>query len=560
MQKLLGLDLGTYSVKAVEVENDYRTYRVKKYHEVVMLDFEGLVPRVDVGHVALSQLFQERGAYGDRVFPAFPALLTSIRFLEFFNIKKNKLVNFVHNEMEELSLIAEHDHLIDYQTLSSKEGLSQVLAIGCVKSYVESLISELDGVGQHPKIIDVDSLAFGNLIPYLSVLDGEHNEDAVLLIDFGHSKTTLTLLNRDRILATRTIRQGGKVITDELAKELDLSWVQANRLKHHVSFIDYTEAETEKKFKADSLEFKVAQISGSHFGELIKEILRTIHSFKVMYGVTADHVALSGGGSRFSNLIPFLKTSLGIPVSQCELFHPKLEIAPDLKVQEDVMMQSLALAFRGLPERPQSTLNFRRGELSLTGSYDRIFAAGLKSVLIFLGILSLMSLSVLFKWGVYSSKVDEIKTDYQKTVQAILGEEPRPLQTLSSQRNWSLQSYAQAASRMILQNISSSETLLNTYRDQNPLFPLEVLKEISDVIPKEITVDVTQFEVSGKTMTLVADTEGFSASEEIFTKVRSLSPKLFKTVERPQQEAKAGSEGRLIKFKIIGTFADHLFE
>ena len=42
MQKVIGLDIGSYSIKAVEIVNTFKSYEITNFYEVVIPNIEGV--------------------------------------------------------------------------------------------------------------------------------------------------------------------------------------------------------------------------------------------------------------------------------------------------------------------------------------------------------------------------------------------------------------------------------------------------------------------------------------------------------------------------------------
>ena len=59
MQKVIGLDIGGYSIKAVEIVNTFKSYEITNFYETVVPFLDG-VPLDAVIPICMEQLFVEQ--------------------------------------------------------------------------------------------------------------------------------------------------------------------------------------------------------------------------------------------------------------------------------------------------------------------------------------------------------------------------------------------------------------------------------------------------------------------------------------------------------------------
>ncbi len=80
MQRVIGLDIGSYSIKAVEIVNTFKSYEITNF-------YENVIPRIDgIGIESLApscmeQLFVENNLKADRIVTAMPGQFISSRVL-----------------------------------------------------------------------------------------------------------------------------------------------------------------------------------------------------------------------------------------------------------------------------------------------------------------------------------------------------------------------------------------------------------------------------------------------------------------------------------------------
>ena len=71
MQKVIALDIGSYSIKAVEVLNHFNSYEISNYYENIVPKITDVPSNILISN-CLSQLFSENKIVADRIVSAMP--------------------------------------------------------------------------------------------------------------------------------------------------------------------------------------------------------------------------------------------------------------------------------------------------------------------------------------------------------------------------------------------------------------------------------------------------------------------------------------------------------
>jgi type IV pilus assembly protein PilM len=553
MQKILGLDLGSYSIKAIEILNTVKTYKVTAFHEVVMPEIEGIDPR-SIGTTAIKQLFSENEIDVDRTFTAMLGLHVSMRVLQLHNIKKRNIPAVVQNELESQAPFAIEDTIIDQQILDVRDGVTTVLAVMCLKDHIEAYLNGLKDCNIEPKVIDVDYLSFMNLLPFLD-FDGEETDErkkaeatgARLILDVGHAKTSIVLFNEGSLVSARTVRLGGRFFTEYLQKSLNVSYNEAQRLKHVVSRIDLGRA-ADTVSDLSQEEQSVCTQLGIAVNELVKELIRTLHSFKAHERIVPSSIILTGGSAVIANLPEYLEDVLQIPVRTMTFDRERLHIEDPTISSSPAIAQALATGLRGVPGKTHSQINLRKGELALVGSYDAIIKQIANVALLVASLLFCLIGSFGLRWWLYGKQIDGLKQEFRNEVIRIVGQEPRQLRNLAAGTGWSLSTYSASALKMINEEIANRRSVIDEYASRKSAYPLRVLNNLSITLPADVKVDLTNYSVQGKSLSIEGETDSFSSSEKILNLLQT-SPFL-QNVERKSQENKPGTDGKVVKFVV----------
>lgn len=506
MQKILGLDFGSYSIKAVEITHTFNAYKIERFYEVAVPEIEGIDQEL-IEYTAIRQLFSENAIEVDRTFTAMNGLMVSTRTFNLQNVKKRDVPLVIQNELEASAPFNMEETVFDQQILDVSGGATSVLSAMCRKEHIEGFLGALKELEIEPKVIDVDYLTYINIFPFLKSTEPpksqepddtklpilEFGESCKLILDIGHLKTAMILVNDNKFVAARTIRMGGRYITEVLAKGLDVTYSEAQRLKHAVSYLEYKP--DAQPTPGREKEFQVAQQMGLAATDLVKEIIRTLHSFKAHERLVPSQILVTGGTACISNIVPFLEASIELPISLLAFNSDKLKIDETDEEKTPILSQALAIALRGVPNKQQSQINLRKGELALVGSYDAVFKQIANISLLALGLIICLAGSYGLRWWLYTDQINSLKAQYQKEIKQTLGSEPKKLKNISAESNWSLKRYSDMAEKLMKEESEEKKKAIDGFLELQSAIPLKVLRDVSNAIDKTVTLDLTNFHV-----------------------------------------------------------------
>ena len=561
MQKILGLDFGSYSIKAVEITHTFNSYKVERFYEVAVPEIDGLDQEL-IEYTAIRQLFNENSIEVDRTFTAMNGLMVSTRTFNFQNVKKRDVPLVVQNELEASAPFNLEDTIIDQQIIDSVNGVTNVLSAMCRKENIEAFLGGLKELEIEPKVIDIDYLTFMNLFPFIKIEDtlktevpGENRlpvldfgESCKLILDIGHMKTAMILINNNKFVTARTIRMGGRYITDMLSKGLGITYGEAQRLKHAVSYLEYKQ--DAKATPGHEREFAVAQQMGLAATDLVKEVIRTLHSFKAQERLVPSQILVTGGTACIRNIIPFLEDSIELPIKMLAFDNTRLQVDESDSDKTPILSQALAIALRGVPGKQQSQINLRKGELALVGSYDAVFKQLSNITLLALGLILCLVGSYGLRWWLYSDQINALKKQFQTEIKQTLGAEPSALKNIAAESNWSMKRYSEKAFQLMDEDSKSKKAAIDNFLGLRSAVPLKVLRDVSNSIDKNITLDLTNFHVrSSGQVTIEGETVDLATAEKIGGLIKNVQS--LQGIKMNDPERIPGSDK--VKFSISAT-------
>jgi type IV pilus assembly protein PilM len=303
------LDIGTYSLKLLQLEKKGRSYKVKKkgkkeYKDRIFAGTELLDEYSLVEHI--KELYRELQIKDKEVVIHIPLYMSFYNVISVPVSKKPEeaVVEYMKGILtpEELSNVK-----LTYKVLpvSIKKGNMDIAIAAVRRGYVEHRIKILSSAGLNPVVIDIEPAALNNQY-YLN--NPANLATPVCIVGIGASFTKIVVSFGGYPYVTRNIEIGGNLITEELQKEFMLSKKEAEKLKRgeEVNNISYSEA------------FKVIS---SVLRRAFTEVMWTIDTFRERFDLEVSSIKLYGGSSKikgiteFFNEISNIEVTLGAPLS-----------------------------------------------------------------------------------------------------------------------------------------------------------------------------------------------------------------------------------------------------
>jgi len=372
-QKVLGLDIGSHSIKGAIYDVAFRAFELTDLYEssAMRIDELGADEKAVVQGESLRQLISENKISADIVVSCVSGMQVSTRVIT-LPFDKKKLEKVLPFELESYLPFPLDQLIIDYHVISSSRKQTSVLACAVKKDVIANHIKVLKTSGLDPKFIDIDSFNLLNLYHTLNAAP----EDTVAIADIGHSKTTLSVITKGNLEFTRAFFKGGKNLTNALRMGLDLTYEQAERVKIKHGILELEDSPSIKK------EIKrVAEISKEIMDPLIEEIRQTIYSFKAQHSTDATMVKtiknlyLCGGTSLMRNIDSYFTAKTGIETSLLHAFPPDHEISRKLANRERIMSGAIGLGLKSVLRaqgKQTSDINLRKEEYTFQHEFKNL--------------------------------------------------------------------------------------------------------------------------------------------------------------------------------------------
>jgi type IV pilus assembly protein PilM len=307
---LVGLDIGSSSVKAVELR------KIKKGFEVVHAGLEPLASDTVVDGAIMDAL-----SVSDSISKIFShhkikskSVATSVSGHSVI-VKKIPLPAMTDEELEESIQWEAEQHIpfdisdvnLDYQVLNSSQpgSTADVLLVAVKKDKILNHTNVITQAGKIPMVVDIDAFAIQNAFEanYHSASNA-----TVALLNIGASIMNIVVTKGGTPMFTRDVSVGGNQFTDALQKDMNLSFEEAEQVKQGKTI------EGVQRENVSSLMQSVCEV-------LLLEIQKTFDFFRATtVGEQLQRVYVSGGCAKVEGFLDLLLGRLGLPVEMLDPF------------------------------------------------------------------------------------------------------------------------------------------------------------------------------------------------------------------------------------------------
>jgi type IV pilus assembly protein PilM len=348
-KSLVGLDIGSSAVKAVELKGAGKGYKVTAFgSEPVPPDsiVDGAI--IDGAAVAdaIRRLFDSRAIKTKEVAASLSGNAVIVKKITLPVMTEAELAESIYWEAEQYIPFDIQDVNLDYQILDAGDGPNgkgtmDVLLVAAKKEKIADYTGVIAQAGRTAVVVDVDAFALQNAY---EVNYGIAPGAVIVLLNAGASATNINILQGDQSVFTRDISIGGNAYTEALQKELNLPFDQADQLK--------------RGGHADGVTFEDARpVLRAVTENVMLEIQKTFDFFKATAASDRiDRIVVSGGASRAESFTEMLTERFEAPVEPFDPFKRvtfdtrKLQVESAASVAPTVAV-ALGLALRRAGDR-----------------------------------------------------------------------------------------------------------------------------------------------------------------------------------------------------------------
>lgn len=303
---VIGLDIGTSSVKALELKQTGRGYQLvnfamKPIQPQAIVD--GAIMDANAIIDAIESLISEAKIRTNNVSMGISGHSVIVKKISLPEMSAEELEESIHWEAEQYIPFDIDDVNLDFQILETaqpmEEGKMDVILVAVKKDKIDESVSLVIQGGLNPVVVDLEAFAMQNA--YEINYDVEPGKN-VALIDIGAGVMNINIIQEGGSVFTRDISIGGNQYTESIQKELNISYEQAESVKRGetIEGVDQT---------------MVRNVIESVSDNLAMEIQRSFDFFRATASERdIQKIIISGGTALTRGLDEYISQRLEVPV------------------------------------------------------------------------------------------------------------------------------------------------------------------------------------------------------------------------------------------------------
>lgn len=238
---LIGIDLGSYAIKAVAISNIRGIYQVDAVANMLLpkgLIVDNHLQDISKISLVIRQLQKKLPVdYSNAAIAVTGAdVMTKVMSIN-STLNDLELQSQVEIEVENDIPFPLDEVFFDFEMLAVNEdddSLNNILVSTARKESVLSHVQCVDEAGFKTNIVDIASHALARSVNYLLPIDNQ--QQSIAVVDIGASQMMLNIIHQGDIIFSRSKSHGGDVFTQMLVDRYCISFQDAEKLKSNAEF------------------------------------------------------------------------------------------------------------------------------------------------------------------------------------------------------------------------------------------------------------------------------------------------------------------------------------
>jgi len=308
-QSMLGIDIGSNSIKITELERSGGNFQVKniglvKTPEGSIVHYNIVKP--DEVANAIRKTLESLNITQRKAVVGLPGPVCFTKRIKLSGISPKEIARVISSEAGNHVPYNLDSVCLDFQLIGIDEKQNlDVLLVAVKKEIIDSYVSTLKKAQVEPVICDVDYFALGNIF---EASYPEERLSTIALLDIGETHCAISILKNGAPLLNVDVGVGSQVYKDDLCSNLKISPEGAEEV-----VLGKKTGNEQQKNISDSIEASTKKIA--------RELSRKLSFFAstALTETSIEGIYLCGGGVLVDGLVNALKEETGLA---CKCFDP----------------------------------------------------------------------------------------------------------------------------------------------------------------------------------------------------------------------------------------------
>ncbi len=302
----VGIDIGSSAIKIVEIKKKGSKAILETYGAIALGPYDnqdaGRVTNLPIDKIseALKEVLNQSSVSTKDVALSIPIQSSLIFTIDLpSSIKEGDMSNIVSTEARKYIPVPITEVSVDYFMLPQKEpsfeemNNAELTTEKNDKNNILVVATQNDAVSKYRSIVGEAKLAssFFEIEIFSSIRSNfEHELSPILLIDFGASRTKLTIVEFGMVKSYHTIERGGADISDAISKSLSIPFYEAEKMKKEFGLF------------GNPTEKNLTDIIKVHTDYIFSETNNVLLAYEKKYNRIISKVIFTGGGALLKGL------------------------------------------------------------------------------------------------------------------------------------------------------------------------------------------------------------------------------------------------------------------
>ncbi len=318
---VMGIDIGSSSIKVVELKKERGAIALSTYGELALGPRIGKSPGATVPldpdqiATALTELMREAHIDSRAAVITIQSSASLLFTMQLPLSAESSLADIIPNEARKYIPVPISDVTLNWSIIPQHvtESFTSHDGSEIPNESITVLVAAIrnDALGGYKNIsaqAEIKPLHYEMEI-FSGLRATLHNElSPIAVIDCGASQTRVAIVQYGMVMKYHSINKGGFFLTDSITRSLGITFDRAEEIKR---------AEGLSVEKSQHPEIR--KILQSQIDTLLAEVKMSIFEFEKEYHTALDSVYLIGGGAALPGFSDYMATSLGFPV---KIGHP----------------------------------------------------------------------------------------------------------------------------------------------------------------------------------------------------------------------------------------------
>ena len=344
----LGIDIGKFSIKAVQLSKDGDEVKVDNIGIINTFDDINKFNLDNLSKSQVSACLQDLLAKMNikpkkikNIVSSLSGKSTDIRQITTLDMPDNELLVSLELEAKKHVPLDGTEAIIDYFHLGNSpnelDKINVILAT-TTKNKIKDHAEIVKNAGLKPGIFDCDPIGISNLYQFSNELP-ENGAD--VLLDIGHTSTTLVVWGKNSSYFSREIEIGGHQINKALIQEFNLDYQSADTKKNDLGVNAF-----DKKNASEDEDNGISIEQRTIFNDFIEEVRKTLRFYMKNNNQSFfNSFFLTGGCANLPGLSDFIASNLNVTIKDFNAFN---NIKTDSSIENpNQFALALGLALRG---------------------------------------------------------------------------------------------------------------------------------------------------------------------------------------------------------------------